>query len=465
LIEVEIISHQVTWTERPARLVLINDITERKRAETALRESNERLKKVLEVETVGVMFWDLASGEMTDANDAFLKLTGYSRREVEARELTWERLTPPEYLEASREELRKFAMTGRVGPYEKEYIRKDGTRQWFVFAGSALDNNTCVEFCVDVSARKRAEGAIQQLNAELETRVQQRTADLESANKELEAFSYSVSHDLRAPLRAVDGFSQAVIEDYGPQLPEDGRHCLETIRRGAQRMGVLIDDLLTFSRLSRMLLNKQRINVHALVQSVLEESEPQKNGRRIDIRLGDLPACQGDPTLLKQVWFNLLSNALKYTRTRAAAVIEIGSTSADGETAYFISDNGVGFDMQYAHKLFGVFQRLHRDDEFEGTGVGLAIVQRIVHRHGGRVWAKAEPDGGAMFYFTLGAEVAAPPASLLTGGNVIATGGRRSTEGTVSAVNCVEPPLPVAIGVKSTAPPASPLPAAKEKKT
>ena len=235
----------------------------------------------------------------------------------------------------------------------------------------------------------------------LEQRVAERTAELETANKELEAFSYSVSHDLRAPLRAVDGFSQAVLEDYGAQLPQEGRRDLQTIREGAQRMGVLIDDLLTFSRLSRSLLNKQEVNAGALVRHVVDELNSQREGRQVEIRIGDLPACQGAPALLNQVWVNLLSNALKYTRHRQSAVIEIGCKPEPDENVYFVRDNGAGFDMRYADKLFGVFQRLHRLDEFEGTGVGLAIVQRIIHRHGGRIWAEAALDRGATFYFTL----------------------------------------------------------------
>jgi light-regulated signal transduction histidine kinase (bacteriophytochrome) len=221
------------------------------------------------------------------------------------------------------------------------------------------------------------------------------------ANKELEAFSYSVSHDLRSPLRAVDGFSQAVLEDYGPQLPDEGRRYLKTIREGAQRMGVLIDDLLKFSRLSRATLKTQEVNADRLVRHVLDELHSEQEGRQVEIRIGDLPMGQGDPALLNQVWVNLLSNALKYTRHRAQAVIEIGCKNEQGENVYFVRDNGAGFDMQYAHKLFGVFQRLHRAEEFEGTGVGLAIVQRVIHRHGGRIWVDAAVDRGATFYFTL----------------------------------------------------------------
>jgi light-regulated signal transduction histidine kinase (bacteriophytochrome) len=210
-----------------------------------------------------------------------------------------------------------------------------------------------------------------------------------------------VSHDLRAPLRAVDGFSQAVLEDYGAYLPEEGRRHLETIREGAQRMGVLIDDLLTFSRLSRTPLKKQEVNVNLLVRKVLKELRSEREGRQIDIQLGDLPSCQGDSALLRQAWINLISNAVKYTRHRQAAVIRIGCQVEQEENVYFVHDNGAGFDMRYVHKLFGVFQRLHRKEEFEGTGVGLAIVQRIIHRHGGRVWAEAVLDRGATFYFTL----------------------------------------------------------------
>jgi light-regulated signal transduction histidine kinase (bacteriophytochrome) len=253
----------------------------------------------------------------------------------------------------------------------------------------------------DITDQKRAEDEIRQLNADLEARVRHRTADLETANKELEAFSYSVSHDLRAPLRAVDGFSQAVLEDYGTALPEEGRKYLHTIRDGAQRMALLIDDLLTFSRLSRMPLNKQPLNAASLVRDALADLESERNGRKIDLQVDVLANCHGDPALLKQVWVNLLSNALKYTREREIALIKVGSQSDNGETIYFVRDNGTGFDMRYAHKLFGVFQRLHRADEFEGTGVGLAIVQRIVHRHGGRVWAEAAPERGATFQFSL----------------------------------------------------------------
>lgn len=242
------------------------------------------------------------------------------------------------------------------------------------------------------------------LNMELEQRVIVRTADLEFANKELEAFSYSISHDLRAPLRAMDGFSRILMEDYAPQLDEEARRHLQMVRSSAQRMGNLVDDLLSFSRLGRQTLEKRQVAPAGLVQEALKNLRIEMDGRQVDISAHDLPTCHADATLLQQVFSNLLDNALKFTRGRDTAKIEIGSytgSSRPGEVVYFVKDNGVGFDMQYVDKLFGVFQRLHLQDDFEGTGVGLAIVQRIIHRHGGLVWAEAEVDNGATFYFTL----------------------------------------------------------------
>ncbi len=238
-----------------------------------------------------------------------------------------------------------------------------------------------------------------------ETRQRQ---ELAHANQELEAFSYSVSHDLRAPLRTIDGFSRLLLEDYTPQLPAKAQRYLQWIREGAQEMDQLIDDLLTFSRLSRQPLKKQVLAPGTLVQAVLADLQVEQGKRRIEISVGYLPPCQADPVLLKQVFTNLLSNALKFTAQRQVAQIEIGaeqrapSPTAAPECVYFVKDNGVGFDMQYSHKLFGVFQRLHRAEDYEGTGVGLAIVQHIIHRHGGRIWAEAVVDRGATFYFTLG---------------------------------------------------------------
>jgi signal transduction histidine kinase len=252
--------------------------------------------------------------------------------------------------------------------------------------------------------RKRAIEALYELNESLEIRVKERTAQLEAANKALESFSYSVSHDLRAPLRAIDGFARMMEEDYSQLLDAEGNRYLKVVRDNAKRMGELIDDLLNLSRLDRRQMFKQPIVLNELISQVLSELTPEMAERQIEFAIADLPICQGDISLLTQVWINLLSNAIKYTKYKPVAHIQVGYEIIAGEGVYFIRDNGSGFDMQYADNLFGVFQRLHREQEFEGTGIGLAIVQRIIQRHGGKIWAEAAVDQGATFYFTLPSE-------------------------------------------------------------
>ncbi len=232
-------------------------------------------------------------------------------------------------------------------------------------------------------------------------RAEQARALLEAVNRELEAFSYSVSHDLRAPLRAISGFAQAVVEDYAPRLDDEGKRFLGLIQDNAHRMGQLIDDLLTFSRLGRQQIVRTQIDMEALTTSAFEELAAQAPGRKIRLVVRGVPPALGDKAMIRQVLMNLLSNAIKFTRLRQEAVIEFGYLPEQDQGAYYVKDNGVGFDMQYVAKLFGVFQRLHSVTEFEGTGVGLAIVFRIVTRHGGRVWAEGGVDKGATFYFTL----------------------------------------------------------------
>lgn len=252
----------------------------------------------------------------------------------------------------------------------------------------------------DVTERRRIDEQLRELNTNLERRVAQRTAELESANRELEAFSYSVSHDLREPLRAINGFSKALLQDFGPMLPAQAQHFLDNIREGALRMGQLIDDLLAFSRLGRQPLKRRPLDMRQLVEECVRRLAPAYP--TTSVTLGTLAACEADPGLIEQVIMNLVSNAFKYSRKTAAPAITIESQQDDAQrTVYSVRDNGTGFNMKYVGKLFQVFQRLHRSGEFEGTGVGLAIVHRIVTRHGGRVWAEAEPGRGATFSFTL----------------------------------------------------------------
>ena len=266
----------------------------------------------------------------------------------------------------------------------------------------------------NITARKQAEAAIRQLNEGLEERVSQRTTELEAANKELEAFCYSVAHDLRTPLRSIDGFSQAVLEDFGPKLDAEGQGYLQYVRKGCQQMAHLIDDLLKLSRVTRALLHHEPVNLTALAQRIAHELRELAPERVVQFRIAAGLTTAGDPHLLEAALRNLLENAWKFTAQRAEAVIEVGVREPPSGTApqpagraapaapvFFVRDNGVGFDMQYAGKLFGVFQRLHSQQEFAGTGVGLVTVQRILHRHGGRIWAEGAVDKGATFYFTL----------------------------------------------------------------
>jgi PAS domain S-box-containing protein len=377
------------------------DITARRDAERALREreaelhaSDRRLAEIVHGMTEACFAVD-SEWRFSFVNDRLESLLHQHKAQMLGHTI-WSLF--PKLVGTMLEASCRRAMSERV-PLAFELYAPEIERWLDVRLFSTGDG--LAAFLLDIHDRKLAELEVLRLNRDLERRVLERTEQLEAANKELEAFSYSVSHDLRAPLRAVSGFSRIVTEDYGAELPTEAKAHLQKICDGAARMGTLIDDLLAFARLSRLPLSKQSVNAEQQARDALCELQPEYAGHALEVRIGQLAPCHGDPALLKQVWVNLLSNALKYSKNRDPAVIEIGSASELDSVVYFVRDNGTGFDMRYADKLFGVFQRLHREEDFAGTGVGLAIVHRIVTRHGGRIWASAAPNQGATFHFSL----------------------------------------------------------------
>ncbi|HEX7503365.1 MAG TPA: PAS domain S-box protein, partial [Acidobacteriota bacterium] len=381
--------------------ILSIDISERKRAEEALRESEIKYRYMFANNPQPMWIYDLDTLAFLEINTAAIQHYGYTREEFLS--MTLKDIRPQEDIPALLKDVETTRRT--LNPAgEWRHLKKNGEIiNVEILSHSITFNGRPARHVLvkDITERKRAEEQIRQLNAELEQRVAKRTVQLETANKELEAFSYSVSHDLRAPLRAIDGFSRIMLEEYAPKLDEEGRRLFDVIRDNTRKMGQLIDDLLAFSRLSRQQMAYTPVDLAGLAAAAFSELKNLEKGRHIEFKTGALPPAFGDRSMLRLVLQNLLANAVKFTRHKPRARIEFGGRAAIGEAIYYVKDNGAGFDMEYVHKLFGVFQRLHGSDEFEGTGVGLAIVQRIVLRHGGRVWAESGKSGGATFYFAL----------------------------------------------------------------
>jgi PAS domain S-box-containing protein len=375
---------------------------QRKRAEEALLVSEERYRSLVEL-SPDALFVQI-DDKIVFINTAGVRLLGAQRaRESIGRSPTG--FIHPDDRKKIQHRMRKMMEDHKPLHFiEHRIVRIGGAVIHVEMAAAPLtfEGKPAAQVILhDITDRKLAEEEIRRLNSELEQRVVERTAELESANKELEAFSYSVSHDLRAPLRHIEGFVEILRGTQANSLDDDGQRHLQTISDSSRQMGKLIDDLLSFSRTTRIELRKVRVSLDDIIQGVIHEMKPDFKDREVEWKAGPMPEVEGDPALLHQVFYNLIGNALKYTRTRRHAKIEMGSTRTDNEHVIYVRDNGVGFDPRYAQKLFGVFQRLHRASEFEGTGIGLANVRRIITRHGGRTWAESELDEGATFFFSL----------------------------------------------------------------
>ena len=399
-VPVEASATRIELEDGPAVLSVIRDITDRKRVEEAFRRERDFTQKVID-SMPGVFYLLDASGRFLMWNRNFEVVAGYSAEEMtKANALDFFEGNDKQLI---HDKMRQVFETGQATA-EATFVARNGTRTPYYFNGLRIaidDRPALVGIGIDITVRKQAEEMVRRINEILEQRVRMRTAELEASNQELESFSYSVSHDLRTPLRALDGFSHIIEEDYGDRLDEEGRSYLRRIRTASRRMGNLIDDLLDLARIGRQELNPEEVSLGKLAEEVREALLEHSSGRRVTWDIAPGLTARADPVLLKVVLDNLLRNAWKFTAEQADARIEFGRCRTEIGEAFFVRDNGVGFEMAYIDKLFKPFQRLHDIKRFEGTGIGLAIVQRIVRRHHGRVWAESRPNEGATFYFTL----------------------------------------------------------------
>jgi PAS domain S-box-containing protein len=379
-------------------------ITQLQASESHLRVSEEQYRGVVESQSEFITRFR-PDGTVTFANEAYCRYFKLDCGDIIGKKFLSP--LPDEERMRMREHLGRISPENPEAAIEHRIVLPDGEVRWqqWIDRGIFSPDGTLIEFQSvgrDITERKKFEDENRRLHEELEERVRNRTAELEAAYRELDSFSYSVSHDLRAPLRAIDGFSTILVREHASSLSPESLAYLEKIQANTRRMSNLIDDLLNFSRTSRQPLNRFLVDPAAIAGEAYDELRMEAAGRKIRLEVKEMPICSADPVLLKQVYINLISNALKFTREKDVAVIEVGSFTGGGQTVYYVRDNGTGFDMKYASKIFGVFQKVHEDPSKEGTGVGLAIVERIIHRHGGKIWVTSVPDKGTTFFFTLG---------------------------------------------------------------
>jgi len=363
--------------------------------------SEKRFMDLVQLLPQGIFETDL-NGKLTFANPAILADFRLTSEDIQKEVSVWDFIIPEDRMLA-KERFQNILQGMKTKGTEVTALRKDGsTFPIMIHTAANIQGETVIGVrgtLLDITALKRIEAEIRELNSQLEQRVADRTRQLVEVNRNLESFSYSISHDLRAPLRAISGYSSILLEDLN-EIPEKDKKFLELLRQNAHEMGRLIDDLLNFSKVGQKSLQKQTVQPATIVREVLQDLKSDIDASRVEFRVDELPLCQADPMLMRQVFANLLSNAIKFSKTQEHPIVEVGSLTKDGRQIYFVRDNGIGFDMQFANKIFGVFQRLHTADEYEGTGVGLAIVHRIIELHGGRIWVESDLDRGTTFYFT-----------------------------------------------------------------